>query len=125
MGRAASNITLECALQTHPTVTLIGTSNAAGQGAALDIQRDRALPSPSLAGLCLRCNLRGVPVAQHTRPSCPHSHSAHTHAAGEEVAARRQNLASIVEEITHVIVDRAAAGKHHAVILVPEGERAH
>jgi 6-phosphofructokinase len=24
MGRAASNITLECALQTHPNVTLIG-----------------------------------------------------------------------------------------------------
>ncbi len=63
MGRAASNITLECALQTHPNVTLLG----------------------------------------------------------EEVAARRQNLSSITDEIVHVILDRAAAGKNYGVILVPEG----
>ena len=63
MGRAASNITLECALQTHPNVTLLG----------------------------------------------------------EEVAARKQNLASITEDIVHVIVDRWATGKAHGVILVPEG----
>jgi pyrophosphate--fructose-6-phosphate 1-phosphotransferase len=63
MGRAASNITLECALQTHPNVTLLG----------------------------------------------------------EEVAARKQNLASITEEIVHTVVERAAAGKNYGVILVPEG----
>jgi diphosphate-dependent phosphofructokinase len=63
MGRAASNITLECALQTHPTITLLG----------------------------------------------------------EEVAARKQNMASITEEIVSVIVERAAAGKNYGVILVPEG----
>lgn len=63
MGRAASNITLECALQTHPNITLLG----------------------------------------------------------EEVAARKQNLSSITEEIVHVIVERAAAGKNYGVILVPEG----
>jgi diphosphate-dependent phosphofructokinase len=63
MGRAASNITLECALQTHPNITLLG----------------------------------------------------------EEVAARKQNLASITQEIVNVIVDRANTGKHHGVILVPEG----
>jgi diphosphate--fructose-6-phosphate 1-phosphotransferase len=63
MGRAASNITLECGLQTHPNVTLLG----------------------------------------------------------EEVAARRQNLASVTDEIVQVIVERAAAGKHYGVILVPEG----
>ena len=63
MGRAASNITLECALQTHPTLTLLG----------------------------------------------------------EEVAARKQNLASITEELVAVIVARAAAGKNYGVILVPEG----
>lgn len=53
MGRAASNITLECALQTHPNVTLLG----------------------------------------------------------EEVAARKQNLSSITEEIVHVILEREAAGE--------------
>ena len=63
MGRAASNITLECALQTQPNVTLIG----------------------------------------------------------EEVAANKQNLSSITEEIVQVIVARAAAGKNYGVILVPEG----
>ena len=40
---------------------------------------------------------------------------------GEEVAARKQNLASITEELVSVIVARAAAGKHYGVILVPEG----
>lgn len=63
MGRAASNITLECALQTHPNITLLG----------------------------------------------------------EEVAARKQNLASITEEIVHVITERATSGKNYGVILVPEG----
>ena len=63
MGRAASHITQEVALQTHPNVTLLG----------------------------------------------------------EEVAARKQNLASITEDIVHVIVDRWATGKAHGVILVPEG----
>lgn len=29
MGRAASNITLECALQTHPNITLLGEEVAA------------------------------------------------------------------------------------------------
>jgi len=57
MGRAASNITLECALQTHPTVTLIGASNTAGQGAAWGIQCDCALPSPFLATRSSRCDL--------------------------------------------------------------------
>ena len=63
MGRAASNITLECALQTQPNVTLLG----------------------------------------------------------EEVAARKQNLSSLTDEIVKVIVERAAAGKNYGVILVPEG----
>jgi len=63
MGRAASNITLEVGLQTHPNITLLG----------------------------------------------------------EEVAARRQNLSSITEEIVSVIVQRAAAGKDYGVVLVPEG----
>lgn len=63
MGRAASNITLEVALQTHPNITLLG----------------------------------------------------------EEVAARKQNLSSITEEIVSVILQRAAAGKNYGVILVPEG----
>jgi len=61
MGRAASNITLEVALQTAPTMALIG----------------------------------------------------------EEVAARHQNLASITDEIVHVVLDRAALGLHHGVVLVP------
>ena len=63
MGRAASNITLECALQTHPNITLLG----------------------------------------------------------EEVAARRQNISSIADEIVRVVVARARAGKNYGVILVPEG----
>jgi pyrophosphate--fructose-6-phosphate 1-phosphotransferase len=63
MGRAASNITLECALQTQPNVTLLG----------------------------------------------------------EEVAARKQNLSSLTEEVVGIILERAAAGKNYGVILVPEG----
>ena len=63
MGRAASTITLELALQTQPTVTLIA----------------------------------------------------------EEVAARRQGLASVVEEVADVVERRAASGRDYGVILVPEG----
>jgi 6-phosphofructokinase len=67
MGRAASNITLEVALQTAPTMALIG----------------------------------------------------------EEVAARHQNLASITDEIVHVVLDRAALGLNHGVVLVPGAYPSH
>lgn len=63
MGRAASNIALEVALQTQPNVCLIS----------------------------------------------------------EEVAARRQNLASITKEVADVIVRRAKAGKDYGIIILPEG----
>ncbi len=39
----------------------------------------------------------------------------------EEVAARRQSLASIVDEIAQVVVARANKGITHGVVLVPEG----
>jgi pyrophosphate--fructose-6-phosphate 1-phosphotransferase len=63
MGRSASHIALECALQTHPNITLIG----------------------------------------------------------EEVAAQRKTLAQITHEICDTICARAAQGKNHGVILIPEG----
>lgn len=38
-----------------------------------------------------------------------------------QVAARKQNLASITEDIVRVVLERVALGKHHGVIVVPEG----
>lgn len=63
MGRAASHVTLEVALQTKPAITLIS----------------------------------------------------------EEIAARKQSLADIIENIAQTVVARAAKGIHHGVLLVPEG----
>ena len=63
MGRSASHIALECALQTHPNFCIIS----------------------------------------------------------EEVAARKKQLAQIVDEIVEVIVARHRAGEHFGVVLVPEG----
>lgn len=63
MGRSASHITLECALQTRPNITLIG----------------------------------------------------------EEVAARKQTLSDLTNELCHVIVERAKAGKNFGIVLLPEG----
>lgn len=39
----------------------------------------------------------------------------------EEVAAKKQTLAQIAEEIATVVMERAALGKHYGVVLVPEG----
>ena len=39
----------------------------------------------------------------------------------EEVAARKQTLAQITEDLATVVVERAAAGKHYGVVLIPEG----
>ena len=40
---------------------------------------------------------------------------------GEEVASRKLSLKAITDQIVTTIVDRAAAGKHYGVIVVPEG----
>ena len=63
MGRSASHVTLECALQTHPNMTLIG----------------------------------------------------------EEIAATKQTLSSLVDEICRMVSGRADKGKDYGVILIPEG----
>lgn len=63
MGRSASHVTIEVALQTKPAVTLIS----------------------------------------------------------EEVAAKKQSLASIVDQIAQAVVGRAGKGITHGVVLVPEG----
>lgn len=63
MGRSASHITLECALQTHANVAIIS----------------------------------------------------------EEVAARKQTLSELVDEIAAVVVDNAARGRNFGVALIPEG----
>ncbi|MEY4630510.1 MAG: hypothetical protein RIQ81_630, partial [Pseudomonadota bacterium] len=63
MGRSASHITLESALQTHPNIVLIS----------------------------------------------------------EEVARAGKTTRQIVQELATVIAARAAAGKNHGVVLVPEG----
>ncbi|MDR1324761.1 MAG: diphosphate--fructose-6-phosphate 1-phosphotransferase [Treponema sp.] len=63
MGRSASHIALECALQTHPNVCLIS----------------------------------------------------------EEVEAKKQSLAQVVEQVCDSIVKRAANGENFGVVLIPEG----
>jgi pyrophosphate--fructose-6-phosphate 1-phosphotransferase len=63
MGRSASHVTIEVALQTKPAVTIIS----------------------------------------------------------EEVAEKKQSLASIVEQIAQVVVLRAKKGMNHGVVLIPEG----
>ena len=39
----------------------------------------------------------------------------------EEVAAKKQTLAQITEELATVVVERAAEGKNYGVVLIPEG----
>ncbi|XP_059451576.1 pyrophosphate--fructose 6-phosphate 1-phosphotransferase subunit beta-like [Corylus avellana] len=63
MGRAASHITLECALETHPNIAIIG----------------------------------------------------------EEVAAKKQTLKSVTDNITDIICKRSKLGYNYGVILIPEG----
>jgi len=63
MGRSASHVTLECALQTHPNVALIS----------------------------------------------------------EEVAAKKQTLRALVDQVAGVVRDRAAQKRNFGVVLVPEG----
>ena len=63
MGRSASHVTMEVALQTKPAITLIS----------------------------------------------------------EEVAAKRQSLSSIVNQIAQAVVERAYKGINHGVVLIPEG----
>lgn len=63
MGRSSSHITLECALQTHPNIALIG----------------------------------------------------------EEIAEKSISLETLIHDICETIADRAAMGKYHGVILIPEG----
>lgn len=63
MGRTSSHVALECALKTHPNLTLLG----------------------------------------------------------EEIASKKASLASVVGEITDLVVDRAKVGKEFGVILIPEG----
>jgi pyrophosphate--fructose-6-phosphate 1-phosphotransferase len=63
MGRSASHVTLEVALQTKPAMTLIS----------------------------------------------------------EEIAEKRQSLASVVEQIAQAVVTRANKGLNHGVVLIPEG----
>ncbi len=63
MGRSASHITLECALQTHPNIALIS----------------------------------------------------------EEVAANKQTLSSIVENLARIIMERGNKGLNFGVALIPEG----
>ncbi len=63
MGRSASHVTIEVALQTKPAVTIIS----------------------------------------------------------EEVAEKKQSLASIVDQIAQAVVGRSAKGINHGVVLVPEG----
>ena len=63
MGRSASHVTLEVALQTKPAITLVS----------------------------------------------------------EEVAAKQQSLAAIVDQIAASVIERAAKGITHGVVLIPEG----
>jgi pyrophosphate--fructose-6-phosphate 1-phosphotransferase len=63
MGRSASHIALECALQTHPNITLLG----------------------------------------------------------EEVAAKKQTLEEVTNEVADVIEKRGNEGKNYGVVLIPEG----
>ena len=63
MGRSASHVTIEVALQTKPAMTLIS----------------------------------------------------------EEIAEKKQSLASIVDQIAQCVVKRAAKGMNHGVVLIPEG----
>ena len=54
MGRAASNITLECALQTHPNVTLIGEEVSGHPGWRPFRALDPAAHAPSgMRALCM------------------------------------------------------------------------
>lgn len=40
---------------------------------------------------------------------------------GEEIAEKKMSLKEIVEEIADMITQRAAAGKEHGILLIPEG----
>ena len=54
-----------------------------------------------------------IEVAMQTRPAIA--------IISEEVAENEQSLASIVDQIAKVVVDRAEKGINHGVVLIPEG----
>lgn len=116
MGRAASHITLECALQTHPNITLIGEE----------------VPQPySLNILCEEIQNYGILVQ-----SIWSSYSFNFLVAKQgtsvyswelgfnlrmQVAAKKDTLKSVTDYIADVISKRAELGFNYGVVLIPEG----
>nr|VDD30876.1 unnamed protein product [Brassica oleracea] len=91
MGRAASHITLECALQTHPNITIIG------EEVTLAFLLKLFIHTFSL----LSIGLRTINYMQ--------------------VSEKKLTLKNVTDYIVDVICKRAENGYNYGVILVPEG----
>lgn len=91
MGRAASHITLECALQTHPNITIIG------EEVTLAFLLKLFIHIFSL----LSIGLRTINYMQ--------------------VSEKKLTLKNVTDYIVDVICKRAENGYNYGVILVPEG----
>ncbi|KAH9798040.1 Pyrophosphate--fructose 6-phosphate 1-phosphotransferase subunit beta 1 [Citrus sinensis] len=93
MGRAASHITLECALQTHPNITIIG---------------EEVIPS-----YCALLFKSCMPLTNELNLVQTYQQ--------DLVAAKKQTLKNVTDYIVDIICKRAELGYNYGVILIPEG----
>ncbi|PON52156.1 ATP-dependent 6-phosphofructokinase [Parasponia andersonii] len=97
MGRAASHITLECALQTHPNITIIG------EEASSIVTWCKPAFDYCLEGKKEKCETLVSPLP------------------GDRVALKKLTLKNVTDYIVDIISKRAKLGYNYGVILIPEG----
>ena len=93
MGRAASHITLECALQTHPNITIIGEEVYLVQFFLYSVKCQGSL----IKNLIWHVNILF------------------------QVAAKKMTLKDVTDYIVNIISKRAEDNYNYGVILIPEG----
>ncbi|THU61732.1 hypothetical protein C4D60_Mb07t26410 [Musa balbisiana] len=115
MGRAASHITLECALQTHPNIAIIG-EEPIGKWAKVNQMDQADMRHIILYGSCTiqcgPCTCLGPFSIGLLLGLLPRIGL---------VAAKKQTLKNVTDYITDIICKRAKLGYNYGVILIPEG----
>ncbi|URE14766.1 pyrophosphate--fructose 6-phosphate 1-phosphotransferase [Musa troglodytarum] len=121
MGRAASHITLECALQTHPNIAIIG-EELIGKWAKVNRMDQDDMRHIILYGSCTiqygPCTIQYWPC--RLVPSSMGLLLGLLPSIGL-VAAKKQTLKNVTDYITDIICKRAKLGYNYGVILIPEG----
>ncbi len=118
MGRAASHVTLECALQTHPQLALICEEVAAHRWGLKDVVRqvrfgcDDVQPGPVCRG-GPPCHVSALLVEVMGSPA--HSTNCATK------PCTRPNQYHQYAQVADMVAQRAELGKNFGVVLIPEG----